>query len=119
MVRSRTWPSPGVGAEYSSRRKSDGLGSPTGREARTMRFADWDMAGSSELLLFVIARSPCDEAIHSFFAGRDGLLRCARNDEFNGLSPASSEMSGRNLRQRRLKRGRSRRQIREGKPAIR
>ncbi|MDO9565084.1 MAG: hypothetical protein Q7J60_25980, partial [Bradyrhizobium sp.] len=28
----------------------------------------------------VIARSPCDEAIHSFFARMDGLLRCARND---------------------------------------
>ncbi len=28
----------------------------------------------------VIARSPCDEAIHSFFARRDGLLRFARND---------------------------------------
>ncbi len=25
----------------------------------------------------VIARSPCDEAIHSFFARRDGLLRGA------------------------------------------
>ncbi len=29
----------------------------------------------------VIARSPCDEAIHSFFARHNGLLRFARNDE--------------------------------------
>src|SRR5260221_14384483 len=29
----------------------------------------------------VIARSPCDEAIHSFFLPRDGLLRFARNDD--------------------------------------
>src|SRR5258708_6309945 len=28
----------------------------------------------------VIARSPCDEAIHTFFTLRDGLLRFARND---------------------------------------
>jgi hypothetical protein len=28
----------------------------------------------------VIARSPCDEAIHSSFARHDGLLRFARND---------------------------------------
>src|SRR5256885_16705737 len=28
----------------------------------------------------VIARSACDEAIHSFFVQRDGLLRYARND---------------------------------------
>src|SRR6266581_7857665 len=28
----------------------------------------------------VIARSACDEAIHSFFAWRHGLLRFARND---------------------------------------
>jgi hypothetical protein len=28
----------------------------------------------------VIARSACDEAIHTFFAWRDGLLRFARND---------------------------------------
>jgi len=29
----------------------------------------------------VIARSTCDEAIHSFFLRRDGLLRFARNDD--------------------------------------
>jgi hypothetical protein len=28
-------------------RKSDAFGSPTGREARTMRFAGWDMVVSS------------------------------------------------------------------------
>src|SRR5437868_3672143 len=28
----------------------------------------------------VIARSSCDEAIHSSFVRRHGLLRCARND---------------------------------------
>src|SRR5882757_1111172 len=28
----------------------------------------------------VIARNSCDEAIHSFFTRRDGLLRFARND---------------------------------------
>jgi hypothetical protein len=42
--------------------------------------------GSSLLLaayvidLAVIARSTCDEAIHSSFVRRDGLLRFARND---------------------------------------
>src|SRR5713101_7269156 len=46
MVRSRTWPSPGVGNVYSSTRKSDALGSPTGRETRTTRFADCDMVVS-------------------------------------------------------------------------
>jgi hypothetical protein len=30
--------------------------------------------------VLVIARSSCDEAIHSSFMRRDGLLRCARND---------------------------------------
>src|SRR5882672_705750 len=54
MVRSSTWPGPGAGGEYSSMRKSDGLGSPTGREARTTRFAGWDIV-SSDFLLFVIA----------------------------------------------------------------
>ena len=29
----------------------------------------------------VIARSVSSEAIHSFFARRNGLLRCARNDD--------------------------------------
>src|SRR5439155_15256606 len=42
MVRRRTSPAPGVGTGQSSRRKSEGLGSPTGREARTMRLP-WDM----------------------------------------------------------------------------
>src|SRR6185436_9409763 len=42
MVRSRTSPAPGVGTGHSSRRKSEGLGSPTGRAARTMRLP-WDM----------------------------------------------------------------------------
>src|SRR4029079_11572078 len=32
------------------------------------------------ILPAVIARSPCDEAIHSFFMLHDGLLRFARND---------------------------------------
>ena len=36
-------PSPGVGIAQSSMRKSDGLGSPTGRETRTTRFGGWDM----------------------------------------------------------------------------
>src|SRR5882757_8108005 len=40
------------------------------------------MRGSrSDWLGAVIARSPCDEAIHSFFTRRDGLLRFARNDD--------------------------------------
>src|SRR5256885_10664081 len=42
MVRRRTSPAPGVGTGQSSRRKSEGFGSPTGREARTMRLP-WDM----------------------------------------------------------------------------
>jgi hypothetical protein len=33
---------------------------------------------------FVIARSVCDEAIHSFFMPHDGLLRFARNDGAGG-----------------------------------
>src|SRR6476660_2032508 len=51
MVRSRTWPGPGVGGAYSSRRKSDDFGSPCGREARTMRLADCDMGFPPGLLL--------------------------------------------------------------------
>ena len=43
------------------------------------------MRGSrSDWLGAVIARSPCDEAIHSFFTRRDGLLRFARNDNAAG-----------------------------------
>src|ERR1700758_1007988 len=54
MVRNRTWPSPGAGSAYCSTRKFDALGSPTGRETRTTRFACWDMVVSS---IIVIARS--------------------------------------------------------------
>src|SRR5947208_2868881 len=49
MVRSRTSPAPGVGTSASSIRKSDGFGSPTGREARTTRLADCDMVVPSSL----------------------------------------------------------------------
>src|ERR1700722_12151252 len=55
MVRSRTWPSPGEGGAYSSTRKSDALGSPTGRETRTTRFAGWDTVVSSIFWFLVIA----------------------------------------------------------------
>jgi len=43
----------------------------------------WRRSGPETLphSLNVIARSTCDEAIHSFFAWIDGLLRYARNDE--------------------------------------
>ena len=34
----------------------------------------------------VIARSTCDEAIHSFFMRRNGLLRFARNDVVKGVA---------------------------------
>src|ERR1700761_9160009 len=50
MVRSRTWPSPGEGSAYSSIRKSDAFGSPTGRETRMTRFV-WDMVVSSYFFL--------------------------------------------------------------------
>src|SRR4051812_47787432 len=46
MVRSRTSPAPGAGTSACSIRKSDGFGSPTGREARTTRFADCGMMTS-------------------------------------------------------------------------
>src|ERR1700760_4475981 len=49
MVRNNTWPSPGVGSAYSSTRKSDALGSPTGRETRTTRLA-WDILVSSDFI---------------------------------------------------------------------
>ena len=39
----------------------------------------------------VIARSPCDDAIHSFLAWRDGLLRFARNDGFKTLDKAGHD----------------------------
>src|SRR4051794_36642452 len=39
MVRKRTSPWPGEGIAVSSMRKSDGLGSPTGRATRTTRLA--------------------------------------------------------------------------------
>src|ERR1700760_3340933 len=104
MVRSKTCPSPGVGAAYSSMRKSDGFGSPTGRETRTTRLADCGMMVFLRCFFFVIARSACDEAIQSFL-GDTGLLRFARND---GLS--------RDLRQRRVE-GRSRaRQVLKREP---
>jgi hypothetical protein len=46
------------------------------------------MRGSrSDRFEAVIARSPCDEAIHSFFLRRDGLLRCARNDGVTVVIP--------------------------------
>jgi hypothetical protein len=54
MVRNSTWPSPGVGIGQSSIRKSDGLGSPTGRETRMTRLADWGMVVSSDFYAFVI-----------------------------------------------------------------
>src|SRR4051794_8287437 len=41
----------------------------------------------SETACSVIARSACDEAIHSFFVWRDGLLRYARNDEEGASAP--------------------------------
>src|SRR5258708_38946920 len=62
MVRNSTSPALGAGAVYSSRRKSDVLGSPTGRETRTTRLA-WDMIVSSGLLLF--RHCERSEAIHS------------------------------------------------------
>src|SRR5437588_12833858 len=43
MVRSSTSPAPGTGTSWVSIRKSDGFGSPTGREARTTRLADCGM----------------------------------------------------------------------------
>src|ERR1043166_6286795 len=43
MVRSRTSPAPGTGTSACSMRTSDAFGSPTGREARTMRLADCGM----------------------------------------------------------------------------
>src|SRR5450432_1574935 len=102
MVRSRTWPSPGVGSAQSSRRKSDGFGSPTGRETRTTRFADWAMAVSSGFLLFVIA-----SAAKQSIVATNGLLRrlAPRNDGF--------ELS-RDFRQRRVERRGGARQILEG-----
>src|SRR5260370_5102100 len=41
----------------------------------------------------VIARSSCDEAIHSFFVPRHGLLRCARNDA-DGVGSPSFQLAG-------------------------
>src|ERR1700732_3296991 len=99
MVRSRSCPSPGVDSAQSSTRKSDGLGSPTGRETRTTRFADCDMVVTSGFLLFVIARSEADEAIH--FAAAMDCFACARNDAF--------KLSRGDFRQRRVeRRGRAR-----------
>ena len=43
-------PRPAPVSRISSMRKSDALGSPTGRETRTTRFADWDMVVSSDFL---------------------------------------------------------------------
>src|SRR5215210_4047666 len=45
MVRNSTCLGPGCGTANSSRRKSDGFGSPTGREASTMRRAVSGMGG--------------------------------------------------------------------------
>src|SRR5215469_14503862 len=42
IVRSNTCPLPGAGTGYSSMRKSDAFGSPTGRDARTIRLP-WAM----------------------------------------------------------------------------
>ena len=84
MVRSRTSPGPGVGVAYSSIRKSVGFGSPTGRETRTTRFADWDMAGSSGI--FVFRHCERSEAMTIAILARKGKMDCfvanaPRNDE--------------------------------------
>jgi hypothetical protein len=53
MVRSSTSPAPGVGIALSSMRKSEALGSPTGRETRTTRLADGDMVVSSDFFIVI------------------------------------------------------------------
>src|ERR1700722_4273216 len=97
MVRSRTWPSPGAGGAQSSTRKSDALGSPTGRETRTTRLACCDMVISSDCLNFDDPSSSLRGANGSGLSAgpmtgsatkqssycasaKYGLLRCARND---------------------------------------
>src|SRR5438067_10081440 len=57
MVRRRTSPAPGVGTGQSSRRKSEGLGSPTGRDARTMRLP-WDMMVPPFFVIASVATCP-------------------------------------------------------------
>src|SRR3979409_578660 len=60
---------------------------------------------SLDVYLSVIARSPCDEAIHSFFTRLYGLLRFARNDG-RGVAPHSPRHRPRTRRtrfQRRLR----------------
>src|SRR3954463_866943 len=59
MVRSRTSPAPGLGTSCSSIRKSNGLGSPTGRETSTTRLADCGMMA----FLFSGIRQD-DESLH-------------------------------------------------------
>src|ERR1700722_1644813 len=66
MVRSRTWPAPGEGGAYSSMRKSDALGSPTGREARTTRFACGDMLVSSVLDFVIAGGEAAEPATYQF-----------------------------------------------------
>src|SRR5260221_6339401 len=123
MVRSRTWPSPGVGAEYSSTRKSDALGSPTGRDASTMRFADWDMVvppvvvfchseRSDDAVIPGRCKASNPESRDSGFASRPGMTVLILQYH------PYSKISGGDFDQRRLKcRGRSR-QIRKGKTAV-
>src|SRR6267154_388645 len=87
MVRNSTSPGPGTGAVYSSMRKSEALGSPTGREARTTRLADWDMMFPPGFSFFVIA----SEAKQSILA--KGKMDCfgrsaPRNDGSSVCAPA-------------------------------
>src|SRR5947199_10425270 len=63
MVRSSTSPALGAGSSVSSMRKSDGFGSPAGREARTTRLADCGMMVSSVLSFCRHCEERSDEAI--------------------------------------------------------
>src|SRR4051794_36280846 len=113
MVRSNTSPSPGVGGAYSSTRKSDALGSPTGRGTGTTRFAAWDILFSS---IFFFCHCERSEAIHLRSGCGSGLLSCARNGGFRFLV-ARLGLS-REFRQRRVKSSSGTRQILEGEPAV-
>src|SRR3979411_1644833 len=115
MVRSRTWPSPGVGAAYSSMRKSEAFGSPTGRETRTTRFADWDMVFPPGF--FAFRHCERSEAIHS--CQRQRWIALSQELLAMTFDNSDDRRSGRNLGQRRLKRRCGTRQIRKRKPAIR
>src|SRR5260370_9226116 len=73
-------------------RKSDALGSPTGREARSTVFAGAIILSSD--VCFLSLRGAKRRSNPCYFRDNNGLLRCARNDGVDGPRTASMCQTG-------------------------